>query len=461
MGRVFLGQSPGGRPVAVKLIRAELARDPEFRARFEREVVAARRVSGIFTSPVVDADPDGPQPWLVTAYVNGPSLADAVAGQGPLPVASVLTLAAGLAEGLGAIHAAGVVHRDLKPSNVLLAGDGPRIIDFGISRALDATALTQAGGVLGSPEFMSPEQALGRQAGPASDIFSLGAVVTYAATGHGPFGAASLVDAMLYRVVYDPPATADLPTRIRPWVERCLAKDPLQRPTTDQILADLGTVSLASRWLPWPASQAHVRADPTRPWPPGAAATALPAPGELADAPTLRAATVDDPPGGSSISLTPGQIARPARSSAVGRPPPSSPRRRRAWRWACGALAAALTVTTITVALLASGGSQSAPPASPRAVVQAYFVAINKHDLLKVWQLEGKYQGQTYNEMVAGYRTTVRDQVTSLQTRGNTVTVHFQAYHPHHVVQVYKASYTVRAGVIPIAKVTWLGTRHQ
>jgi len=267
MGRVFLGQSPGGRPVAVKLIRAELARDPEFRARFEREVVAARRVSGIFTSPVVDADPDGPQPWLVTAYVNGPSLADAVAGQGPLPVASVLTLAAGLAEGLGAIHAAGVVHRDLKPSNVLLAGDGPRIIDFGISRALDATALTQAGGVLGSPEFMSPEQALGRQAGPASDIFSLGAVVTYAATGHGPFGAASLVDAMLYRVVYDPPATADLPTRIRPWVERCLAKDPLQRPTTDQILADLGTVSLASRWLPWPASQAHVRADPTRPWP--------------------------------------------------------------------------------------------------------------------------------------------------------------------------------------------------
>ncbi len=252
MGRVFLGQSPGGRPVAVKLIRAELARDPEFRARFEREVVAARRVSGIFTSPVVDADPDGPQPWLVTAYVNGPSLADAVAGQGPLPVASVLTLAAGLAEGLGAIHAAGVVHRDLKPSNVLLAGDGPRIIDFGISRALDATALTQAGGVLGSPEFMSPEQALGRQAGPASDIFSLGAVVTYAATGHGQFGAASLVDAMLYRVVYDPPATADLPTRIRPWVERCLAKDPLQRPTTDQILADLGTVSLASRWLPWP-----------------------------------------------------------------------------------------------------------------------------------------------------------------------------------------------------------------
>src|SRR5262252_3371017 len=188
MGRVFLGQSPGGRLVAVKLIRPELAADPEFRARFAREVAAARHVSGMFTAAVVDADPEGPQPWLVTAYVPGPSLSAAVGRHGPLPVSSVLTLAAGLAEGLGAVHAAGMVHRDLKPSNVLLASDGPRIIDFGIARALDAPALTQTGGVLGSPEFMSPEQALGRPAGPASDIFSLGAVVTYAATGASPFG---------------------------------------------------------------------------------------------------------------------------------------------------------------------------------------------------------------------------------------------------------------------------------
>ena len=143
MGEVFLGQSPGGRLVAVKLIRGELAADREFRVRFAREVAAARHVSGMFTAPVVDADLDAPRPWLVTAYVPGPSLAEAVDTQGPLPLSSVLTLAAGLAEGLEAIHAEGMVHRDLKPSNVLLASDGPRIIDFGISRAADATALTR------------------------------------------------------------------------------------------------------------------------------------------------------------------------------------------------------------------------------------------------------------------------------------------------------------------------------
>src|SRR5580692_12445965 len=172
MGRVFLGHSPGGRLVAVKLIRAELADDPGFRLRFAQEVAAARRVGGIFTAPVVDADPDGPQPWLVTAYVDGPSLAEAVVAQGPMPVDSVLILAAGLAEGLGAVHAAGVVHRDLKPSNVLLAADGPRVIDFGISRAVDATHLTRTGMIIGSPAFMSPEQVEGSAVGPTSDVFS-------------------------------------------------------------------------------------------------------------------------------------------------------------------------------------------------------------------------------------------------------------------------------------------------
>src|SRR5215470_7724915 len=181
MGQVFLGRSPGGRLVAVKVIRAELAGDPGFRARFAREVASARMVSGVFTAPVVDADPSAPLPWLVTGYVNGLSLAEAVAGHGALPVASVLALAAGLAEGLGAVHAAGVVHRDLKPSNVLLAADGPRVIDFGISRAVDATHLTSAGMVVGSPGFMSPEQAEGNPVGPASDVFSLGAVLVFAA----------------------------------------------------------------------------------------------------------------------------------------------------------------------------------------------------------------------------------------------------------------------------------------
>src|SRR5215469_16089906 len=189
MGRVFLGVSPGGRPVAVKAIRAELAADPQFRMRFGREVAAARRVSGVFTATVVDADIDGPVAWMATAYVPGPSLAEAVDSYGPLPRASLLALAAGLAESLNAIHAAGLVHRDLKPSNVLLAEDGPRVIDFGISRAVEsATSLTQTGLVIGSPGFMSPEQAVGADVGPPSDIFSLGAVLAFAATGEGPFG---------------------------------------------------------------------------------------------------------------------------------------------------------------------------------------------------------------------------------------------------------------------------------
>ena len=161
MGQVFLGLSMGGRLVAVKVVRAELAADPEFRARFRREIAAARKVSGLFTAAVVDAETDGSVPWLATAYVGGPSLSQAVMEHGPLPAGSMLALAAGLAESLTAIHAAGVVHRDLKPSNVLLAEDGPRVIDFGISRAAEVTSMTRAGFVMGSPGYMSPEQAEG------------------------------------------------------------------------------------------------------------------------------------------------------------------------------------------------------------------------------------------------------------------------------------------------------------
>ena len=240
MGQVFLGRSPGGRLVAVKLVRAELAGQAEFRSRFAREVAAARTVSGVFTAAVVDADVDAPVPWLATAYVPGPSLNEAITRHGPLPATSVLALAAGLAEGLGAIHAADIVHRDLKPSNVLLAEDGPRVIDFGISRAAEATMLTGTGMVFGSPSFMSPEQARGLRVGPASDVFSLGAVLTFAATGQGPFGSGSSAT-LLYRVVFTPPDTSGLATELRPLVERCLAKDPEQRPTTHQLLAELDT----------------------------------------------------------------------------------------------------------------------------------------------------------------------------------------------------------------------------
>src|ERR1700760_461192 len=170
MGQGFLAMSAGGRPIAVKVIRTELANDPDFRGRFRREVAAAQKVSGLFTALVVDADLDAPMPWLATAYVAGPSLTEAGRGHGPLPSRSLMALAAGLAEGLGAIHAAGVVHRDLKPSNVLLAADGPRLIDFGISQAADGTVLTSAGMVVGSPGFMSPEQAEGRAGGAARGI---------------------------------------------------------------------------------------------------------------------------------------------------------------------------------------------------------------------------------------------------------------------------------------------------
>lgn len=275
MGQVFLGLSAGGRAVAVKVIRADLATDPEFRARFRREVAVARKVSGLFTAPVIDANLDAEVPWLATAYVDGPSLAEAVSGHGPLPPGSVLALAAGLAEGLNAIHAAGVVHRDLKPANVLLAADGPRVIDFGISRAVGNSALTHTGLVVGSPGFMSPEQAEGREVGPPSDIFSLGAVLAFAATGEGPFGTGS-TPALVYRVVHSPAQLDRLPAEIRPLVDRCLAKDPGQRPTAADLLG--GRVQPATGWLPEPVTRTFI----------GVPALAAPPSGRDEAGPTLR-----------------------------------------------------------------------------------------------------------------------------------------------------------------------------
>ncbi len=187
-GRVFLGESGDGQLAAVKVIHAQLAADRDFRVRFRREAAAARRVSGRFTAGLIDADVDGPEPWLATEYVDGPSLAEAVALYGPLPADSVLVLAAGLAEALAAIHAASLVHRDLNPRNVLLARDGPRVIDFGIARADGASRLTSTGMLIGTFAFMSPEQALGRTVGPSSDVFSLGSVLVFAATARGRSG---------------------------------------------------------------------------------------------------------------------------------------------------------------------------------------------------------------------------------------------------------------------------------
>ncbi|MEU5546799.1 protein kinase [Streptomyces sioyaensis] len=239
MGQVYLGESGSGRRVAVKLVRAEIARDPGFRRRFRREVELAMKAGGFWTAPVVDADPDAPTPWVASQYVPGPSLAEQVAAHGPLDEAALRQLAAGLAEALHAFHRIGLVHRDLKPSNVLLLDDGPRVIDFGISKALEddsGTALTATGTVLGTPAFMSPEQAVGREVGEPSDIFSLGSVLTFAATGCGPFGDGS-THALLFRVVHEQPVLSGLPSGVRPLIAACLSKEPADRPRAADLAA--------------------------------------------------------------------------------------------------------------------------------------------------------------------------------------------------------------------------------
>ncbi|MEE1797627.1 serine/threonine-protein kinase [Streptomyces sp. JV176] len=270
MGRVYLGRSAGGRTVAVKAVHPHFATDEEFRARFRREVDAARRVGTgpggpRWSAPVLDADPEADVPWVVTGYVAGPSLTQAVAGHGPLPETSVRALGAGLAEALAAVHALGLIHRDVKPSNVLLALDGPRLIDFGIARATDGTtSLTSTGVSVGSPGYMAPEQILGRDVGGAADVFSMGAVLTYAITGASPFPGDSSAAAMLYKVVHEEPDLGALRGELREVVARCLAKDPAVRPAPAEVgrlLAPDGAGALvAGGWLPGPLVEEVSRA---------------------------------------------------------------------------------------------------------------------------------------------------------------------------------------------------------
>jgi len=346
MGRVFLGLSAGGRPIAVKVIRSDLAADPEFRARFRREVAAARKVSGLFTALVVDADLDNPVPWLATAYVTGPSLAEAVRDHGPLPSRTLLALTAGLAEGLNGIHAAGVVHRDLKPANVLLAEDGPRIIDFGISQAAEASAVTGANLLIGSPGFMSPEQVLGNEVGPPSDMFSLGAVLTFAATGQGPFGSGSPA-ALMYRLVNSPPELDGVPGELRSLVRSCLAKHPGDRPAARELLAQADAIQPAPGWL---GDSIIVGFDPERP---------SAGPFGLAEAGSGAALTVtaaDRPP--------PGRPGRPGRHR-ISRPLASA-----------GISAGVLAASAVAAfAMIGAGRAPAAPHDLPRAGASAVATA--------------------------------------------------------------------------------------
>lgn len=239
MGEVHLATSASGLRLAVKVVHGQYAEDPEFRARFRQEVAAARRVSGAFTAPVVDADPDAVRPWMATLYVPGPTLADQVKRNGPLSPAELRRLTAGLAEALRDIHRAGVVHRDLKPSNVLLTDTGPKVIDFGISRPVDSDLHTETGKLIGSPPFMAPEQfQRPREVGPAADVFALGAVLVHAATGHGPFDSDSPY-IVAYQVVHDEPDLTGVPEALAPLVARCLAKEAAERPTPAEIMAAL------------------------------------------------------------------------------------------------------------------------------------------------------------------------------------------------------------------------------
>ena len=339
MGRVYLAFSPAGRAVAVKVIHPHLARDPAFAARFRREVVAAQAVNAIYAAPVVAAGPDDDPPWLATAFVPAPSLQEVVAAAGPLPEDAVWRLAAGLAEGLRAVHASGLVHRDLKPGNVLLATDGPRVIDFGIARVLDGTRLTSTADVLGTPSYMSPEQAQGGSVDPPSDIFSLGGVVYFAATGQAPFGG-GIPAALLYRIVFDEPSLDALPPQLRSLVAACLDKNPATRPTPAQLATALmpatppGSLP-TSRLAFWPEPVAgfireyQARLDPESPQaPPGPVASqasvAWQGPGPVTS-PTAGTPQAFFPPGTPSGQVSAGTWPPSASGGTPGRPPVGEP----------------------------------------------------------------------------------------------------------------------------------------
>jgi serine/threonine kinase PknH len=389
MGVVYLAFREPGQPVALKVLRPELGDDPDFRARFRQEVDAARRVSEQHTAKVLDADPEASPPWLATAYVPGPSLQEAVTAHGPLPLQTALPLVIGVAEALTAIHAAGVVHRDLKPSNVLLAPDGPRLIDFGIARAVEAAPVTRTGTRLGSPQYMAPEQARGDAVTPAVDVWALGALACFAATGRSPFGEGGEA-AVLYRVMQSDPDLGGCPAELTGVIWACLAKAPAERPSLSQVTewcrAEAAVVAApGGSWLPpvlaaglsgYAAPSAATA--PTSPVPgqPGPAPAAPPVTGQPGPAPAappvppLPAAALGAPAPGARPSphgAQPYAASRPDAPTDVGHPaaavpPRSGGRRMSPWAVAASAAAAAVLVGLAgygVVALVSNRGHTS------------------------------------------------------------------------------------------------------
>ncbi|MDA2803785.1 WD40 repeat domain-containing serine/threonine protein kinase [Nocardiopsis suaedae] len=336
MGRVYLGRTTSGRLVAVKVIRSGLVQDGGFRARFAREVDAARRVGGFHTAPVVGADLDAAQPWIATAYIPGPTLFQRVRDDGPVAPPDLHALVVGLAEGLKAVHDRGLVHRDLKPGNVILGDDGPRIIDFGIARPLDAESLTTREAVFGTLPYMSPEQTNGSRVGPSSDVFSLGTVLAYAATGTNPFNGATMAETV-HRLIGPPPDPGDMDPGTRALIADCWEPDPDRRPTPGAILA---------RFEALPATAAEPAPEDG-----GSAASSAPDTATAVE-PTAEHGGAQPQEGGAGA---------PAR-------PPRRPRRARIMGTAAALTALATVVVVTVVALNADTGAEGGGPGrSPSA----------------------------------------------------------------------------------------------
>ena len=355
MGRVYLTLLPGGTAAALKLVRPELAEDPEFRRRFATEAKAAKSVNGLHIAPLVEADTEAETPWLTTAYVAGPSLQEAIRDAGPLPLPSVAALAVGIARALESIHAAGIIHRDLKPANVILTAEGPRVIDFGVARAADSTTARMTGTRVGTPQYMTPEQVSGSAATPALDVFALGLVVYEAVTGRSPFGEGDALAVMLRIKDLEPDLTG-CPAELQGMIASCLAKDPAARPTLSRIIEHCQSLNPAPAgpgWLP-PAVARDIEAR-------ASALAALVAQAQTEPAPPR--STVHLPPPGTTADVVPGSA--PAGAPVPPVPPARADRPQRSLKLSTAAIAGAVLVVGVAIGTYSLAGKSSTNGSGP------------------------------------------------------------------------------------------------